>query len=137
MSCCRYLPSNYPSPHFLFHFFQLPTLHLSSFTDVASAGTSLSENQFIYSVCTDVFSQPVTIPCGHSFCIACISKYWDSNDFCNCPVCKMSFETKPDVCMNTLMTEFATYFRKSAEVRPAGNDRLKLKPVVGSVLRCV
>lgn len=38
------------------------------------------------SVCFDVFKQPVTAPCGHSFCRSCIVAVAD--DTCACPTCE-------------------------------------------------
>uniref|UniRef100_A0A8C1MJA3 Uncharacterized protein n=1 Tax=Cyprinus carpio TaxID=7962 RepID=A0A8C1MJA3_CYPCA len=46
------------------------------------------------SVCLDVFRNPVTIPCGHSFCKDCITCLWDK-DVRRCPQCKQSFPNKP------------------------------------------
>uniref|UniRef100_A0A674F3C4 Uncharacterized protein n=1 Tax=Salmo trutta TaxID=8032 RepID=A0A674F3C4_SALTR len=47
--------------------------------------------QFLCSICLDVFTEPVSIPCGHNFCKACISGYWDTSDLCQCPMCKEKF----------------------------------------------
>ncbi|CDQ76229.1 unnamed protein product [Oncorhynchus mykiss] len=47
-----------------------------------------SEEQLQCSICLDVFAEPVTTPCGHNFCKACIRGYWDSTDVCMCPTCK-------------------------------------------------
>ncbi|CAL8313451.1 unnamed protein product [Boreogadus saida] len=44
---------------------------------MASANTSWSEEDFSCSICLDVFSSPVTTPCGHNFCRTCITKFWD------------------------------------------------------------
>ncbi|CAL8384634.1 unnamed protein product [Arctogadus glacialis] len=35
---------------------------------MASAKTSWSEENFLCSICLDVFSSPVSTPCGHNFC---------------------------------------------------------------------
>uniref|UniRef100_A0A674E5B3 E3 ubiquitin-protein ligase TRIM39-like n=1 Tax=Salmo trutta TaxID=8032 RepID=A0A674E5B3_SALTR len=46
----------------------------------------LSEDQFQCSICRDVFTEPVSTPCGHNFCKACISGYWDTTSLCQCPM---------------------------------------------------
>uniref|UniRef100_A0A674F284 Uncharacterized protein n=1 Tax=Salmo trutta TaxID=8032 RepID=A0A674F284_SALTR len=51
---------------------------------------------FLCSICLDVFTEPVSIPCGHNFCKACISGYWDTSDLCQCPMCKEKFYRRPD-----------------------------------------
>uniref|UniRef100_A0A668UQ71 RING-type domain-containing protein n=1 Tax=Oreochromis aureus TaxID=47969 RepID=A0A668UQ71_OREAU len=45
-----------------------------------------SEDQFLCSICLDVFTDPVSIPCGHNFCKNCITQYWDMNQRCQCPM---------------------------------------------------
>lgn len=40
-------------------------------------GSFLSDDQFACSICLDVFNNPSSTPCGHSFCMGCISRYWD------------------------------------------------------------
>lgn len=40
-------------------------------------GSFLSDDQFLCSICLDVFTNPSSIPCGHTFCMTCITKYWD------------------------------------------------------------
>lgn len=61
-------------------------------------------------ICLERFRVPVTIPCGHTFCQACISRCWDSNtsNKHQCPVCSTTFETKPLLKRNvslSLLTE--------------------------------
>ncbi|XP_051025768.1 tripartite motif-containing protein 60-like [Acomys russatus] len=43
-------------------------------------------------ICLDFFLDPVTTPCGHNFCHACLSLWWNNvNDIFLCPVCKTCF----------------------------------------------
>uniref|UniRef100_A0A674F452 E3 ubiquitin-protein ligase TRIM39-like n=1 Tax=Salmo trutta TaxID=8032 RepID=A0A674F452_SALTR len=63
---------------------------------VKSGKSLLSEEQFLCSICLDVFTEPVSIPCGHNFCKACISGYWDTSDLCQCPMCKEKFYRRPE-----------------------------------------
>ncbi|XP_045081328.1 E3 ubiquitin-protein ligase TRIM39-like [Coregonus clupeaformis] len=83
---------------------------------MASSSSFLSEEQFLCSVCLDVFTEPVAIPCGHNFCKICIRKYWDSNDLCQCPMCKKVFDRRPDLFVNNFISEMAAQFRKSVQV---------------------
>ncbi|XP_064873485.1 zinc finger protein RFP-like [Oncorhynchus nerka] len=86
------------------------------YTDMASSSSFLLEEQFLCSICLDVFTEPVTIPCGHNFCKACIRKYWERNDLCQCPMCKNVFDKKTDLFVNNLISEMAAQFRKSVQV---------------------
>ncbi|KAJ8383103.1 hypothetical protein SKAU_G00038810 [Synaphobranchus kaupii] len=85
----------------------------------------LSEVQFECSICLDIFSRPTSIPCGHSFCMACIGGYWDSTDLCQCPLCKESFEGRPKLCINRSLAEVAELFRKT---RVNDSDRTPARP---------
>uniref|UniRef100_A0A8C6T9N6 Uncharacterized protein n=1 Tax=Neogobius melanostomus TaxID=47308 RepID=A0A8C6T9N6_9GOBI len=50
----------------------------------------LDKEQFLCSICLEVFSEPVSTPCGHNFCKCCISQTWDTNESCFCPCVKRS-----------------------------------------------
>ncbi|XP_071395895.1 E3 ubiquitin-protein ligase TRIM21-like [Centroberyx affinis] len=81
---------------------------------MSAASSLLSEEQFLCSVCLDVFTDPVTIPCGHNFCKNCITQHWDINAPCQCPMCNKLFYTRPELHVNTFICEMAAQFRKSA-----------------------
>uniref|UniRef100_A0A8C9YPQ7 E3 ubiquitin-protein ligase TRIM39-like n=1 Tax=Sander lucioperca TaxID=283035 RepID=A0A8C9YPQ7_SANLU len=82
---------------------------------MSAASCLLTEDQFLCSICLDVFTDPVTIPCGHNFCKTCITKHWDINVQCQCPNCKEVFNTRPELQVNTLISEVAAQFRQSAQ----------------------
>ncbi|XP_064795787.1 E3 ubiquitin-protein ligase TRIM39-like [Oncorhynchus masou masou] len=84
---------------------------------MATSSSLLSEEQFLCSICLDVFTEPVSIPCGHNFCKACITKYWDTSDLCQCPMCKNTFDKRPDLFVNTFISEMAAQFRQTVEVK--------------------
>uniref|UniRef100_A0A3Q0SQT4 RING-type domain-containing protein n=1 Tax=Amphilophus citrinellus TaxID=61819 RepID=A0A3Q0SQT4_AMPCI len=50
-----------------------------------------SEDQFLCSICVDVFTDPVSTPCGHNFCKKCITQHWDINVVSQCPLCTKFF----------------------------------------------
>ena len=86
--------------------------------------TSWSEENFSCSICLDVFNSPVTTACGHNFCRTCITKFWDEQVQYKCPVCNEIFHTRPDLRINTLLSELAAQFRTSIRVK----DQLCVKP---------
>ncbi|KAM4623330.1 E3 ubiquitin-protein ligase TRIM39-like [Polymixia lowei] len=83
---------------------------------MASCSSLLTEEQFQCSICLDVFNNPVSTPCGHNYCEACIKDYWDSAAICQCPLCKTTFERRPGLRVNTFISEFATLFKMSLKV---------------------
>uniref|UniRef100_A0A3B1J5V8 E3 ubiquitin-protein ligase TRIM39-like n=1 Tax=Astyanax mexicanus TaxID=7994 RepID=A0A3B1J5V8_ASTMX len=42
----------------------------------------LSEDQLQCSICLEVFTDPVSTPCGHNFCMVCLRSYWASSSHC-------------------------------------------------------
>ncbi|XP_014845941.1 PREDICTED: E3 ubiquitin-protein ligase TRIM21-like [Poecilia mexicana] len=80
-----------------------------------SSGTYLwSEDQFLCSICLDVFVNPVTTPCGHNFCRTCITKTWNGSSLYKCPLCNEHFTSKPELRTNTLFSEVVDQFRREA-----------------------
>nr|XP_061810650.1 E3 ubiquitin-protein ligase TRIM39-like [Nerophis lumbriciformis] len=77
-----------------------------------SSPGNLSEEQVHCSICLDVFTNPVSIPCGHNFCQACILGYWKSSPLYQCPMCKKSFYKRPDISVNTVLREIAEQFKE-------------------------
>ncbi len=42
-------------------------------------------------VCQDIFTDPVVLLCGHSFCKDCLQQWWRQSALHTCPVCKEIF----------------------------------------------
>ncbi|XP_033985521.1 E3 ubiquitin-protein ligase TRIM21-like isoform X2 [Trematomus bernacchii] len=89
---------------------------------MAAASYLTSEDQFLCSICLDVFTDPVTIPCGHNFCKDCITEHWDRSDRCQCPMCKEAFNTRPDLRVNTFISEMVAQFRQSAQQKASSSS---------------
>ncbi|XP_056462619.1 E3 ubiquitin/ISG15 ligase TRIM25-like [Gadus chalcogrammus] len=79
--------------------------------------TLWSEEDFSCSICLDVFNSPVTTPCGHNFCRACITVFWDDIVQFKCPVCNELFHTRPVLRVNTLISGMVDQFRSSVRVK--------------------
>ncbi|XP_074489704.1 E3 ubiquitin-protein ligase TRIM21-like [Sebastes fasciatus] len=89
---------------------------------MCAASCLLTEDQFLCSICLDVFTDPVTIPCGHNFCKTCITKHWDINVPFQCPNCKKIFSTRPELQVNTFISEMAAQFRQSAQQKASSSS---------------
>ncbi|XP_047435187.1 E3 ubiquitin-protein ligase TRIM21-like [Mugil cephalus] len=88
-----------------------------------SAARSLrSEDQFLCSICLDVFTDPVSTSCGHNFCKHCITQHWDTTDLCKCPLCKEMFHTRPQLKINTLFSEMVAEFRHEAQQKASSSS---------------
>ncbi|KAF4100754.1 E3 ubiquitin-protein ligase TRIM39-like [Onychostoma macrolepis] len=71
------------------------------------------------SICLDVFTDPVSTPCGHNFCKTCLNKCWDNSQTCNCPYCKETFKQRPDLKINTTLRELTGHYKnKNPEEKP-------------------
>ncbi|XP_032363663.1 E3 ubiquitin-protein ligase TRIM21 isoform X5 [Etheostoma spectabile] len=89
---------------------------------MAAANYLQSEDQFLCSICLDVFSDPVSTPCGHNFCKTCITDHWNTNDQYLCPLCKERFTRRPDLRVNTFISEMVAQFRQSAQQKASSSS---------------
>ncbi|KAM8750171.1 E3 ubiquitin-protein ligase TRIM21-like [Acanthopagrus schlegelii] len=89
---------------------------------MSAASCLLTEDEFLCSICLDVFTDPVSTPCGHNFCKTCITKHWDKNVPCQCPNCKEGFDTRPKLQINTFISEMAAQFRQSAQQKASSSS---------------
>nr|XP_046263814.1 finTRIM family, member 67 [Scatophagus argus] len=83
---------------------------------MAQAGVVLDKDQFNCSICLDVLKDPVTIPCGHSYCSDCIRNYWDQDDYLGvfvCPQCRQNFNPRPLLARNTMLADVVEKFQRT------------------------
>ncbi|XP_020499476.1 E3 ubiquitin/ISG15 ligase TRIM25 isoform X2 [Labrus bergylta] len=74
---------------------------------MAQANISVTESQFRCPICLDTLKNPVSTPCGHTYCMSCINNYWDqaeSGQF-SCPQCRETFSPRPMLRRNTVLSE--------------------------------
>nr|XP_040035776.1 zinc-binding protein A33-like [Gasterosteus aculeatus aculeatus] len=74
-------------------------------------GSVLTEDQFTCSICLEVFVEPVSTPCGHSFCKACLQGYWNHSKKFLCPMCKKSYSKRPEMSVNRVLAEISSQFQ--------------------------
>ncbi|XP_053194349.1 E3 ubiquitin-protein ligase TRIM39-like [Scomber japonicus] len=80
------------------------------------------EDHFLCSICLDVFTDPVSTPCGHNFCKNCINEHWNSDVQYPCPLCEKVFNTKPELEVNTLFSEMVSQFRQEAQQKASSSS---------------
>uniref|UniRef100_A0A8C4SQB5 E3 ubiquitin/ISG15 ligase TRIM25-like n=1 Tax=Erpetoichthys calabaricus TaxID=27687 RepID=A0A8C4SQB5_ERPCA len=73
---------------------------------MAAPQLSLSADRYSCSVCLDILKQPVTIPCGHNYCMKCITDCWDKADKDGvCPQCRQVFVSRPLIKRNEMLKD--------------------------------
>ncbi|CAM4452987.1 unnamed protein product [Leuciscus chuanchicus] len=70
------------------------------------------EEELSCPVCTELFTDPVLLSCGHSFCRQCINDHWTSSRSRNCPVCRQLSPQQP-VSNLSLRNTCESYLREN------------------------
>uniref|UniRef100_A0A8C4TCZ5 Uncharacterized protein n=1 Tax=Erpetoichthys calabaricus TaxID=27687 RepID=A0A8C4TCZ5_ERPCA len=89
---------------------------------MAEAQLFVSQDEFTCSICQDTLTDPVSIPCGHNFCLKCLTNYWNQSQVCSCPHCRHVFMLRPELKRNTLLNEVIKKLKKTALSSPPSQN---------------
>ncbi|KAM9463350.1 uncharacterized protein ACWYII_009089 isoform 3-T6 [Salvelinus alpinus] len=88
----------------------------------ALTASLLAEDHFRCSVCTGVLNEPVSFPCGHSFCRQCIETYWNKpvkKKVYDCPGCQRRYLTCPVLFTNLTLDKVIRKLQQTGFKVPA------------------
>uniref|UniRef100_A0A8C8I0Y7 Tripartite motif-containing protein 16-like n=2 Tax=Oncorhynchus tshawytscha TaxID=74940 RepID=A0A8C8I0Y7_ONCTS len=74
------------------------------------------QDPFFCSICLDLLKDPVTIHCGHSYCMGCINGCWDQDDLkgvYSCPQCRHTFTPRPVLNRSTVLVEVVEKLKRT------------------------
>ncbi|XP_046505180.1 E3 ubiquitin/ISG15 ligase TRIM25-like [Equus quagga] len=70
------------------------------------------------SICLEPFKEPVTTPCGHNFCGACLDETWASlGSPYRCPQCRAVYQARPQLHKNTVLCAVVEQFLQAKLTR--------------------
>ncbi|CAG5897868.1 unnamed protein product [Menidia menidia] len=91
---------------------------------MATTISLLPEKHFLCSLCRGIFTNPVTTPCGHSFCLSCLCQYWSRHLSRYCPDCRRVFTDRPDLSVNRILAEVSDKYRKAQPQKPPDEEKV-------------
>ncbi|XP_015237769.1 PREDICTED: E3 ubiquitin/ISG15 ligase TRIM25-like [Cyprinodon variegatus] len=90
------------------------------------AAKSEAPDSLCCSICLEVLKKPVTLHCGHSYCMDCVNCYWDQKDpkgVCSCPQCRHTFSSRPVLNKNTVLVDLIEKMADSERAAPLGEKK--------------
>ncbi|KAE8588874.1 hypothetical protein XENTR_v10022791 [Xenopus tropicalis] len=77
--------------------------------------TASVRSELTCSVCREIYTDSVTLPCGHNYCQVCIERHWawqeEVKEDPSCPLCMKTYRRRPELNRNLNLRNIAEQFR--------------------------
>lgn len=99
------------------------------------------QDPFSCYICLDLLEDPVTVPCGHSYCRRCITSLWDRQPVPSCPQCLQSFSPCPVLMQNTILGVLVDQLQHRGRLDPvdcsAGAEDVACDSCIGVKMKAI
>uniref|UniRef100_A0A3B3CH91 Uncharacterized protein n=1 Tax=Oryzias melastigma TaxID=30732 RepID=A0A3B3CH91_ORYME len=79
-------------------------------------GIQIDRERFSCPLCLSLFIEPVSLPCGHCYCMHCANKHLDHEEdsgIYSCPECRQEFVSRPLLVRNNVLAFVVDELRKA------------------------
>lgn len=84
---------------------------------MAEKGVQLDRKIFSCPICFNLLSDPVSTPCGHSYCMDCVQGFWNQEEakgkIPSCPQCRQTYSPRPILLKNAMLAVLVEEINKS------------------------
>uniref|UniRef100_A0A8C6UT26 E3 ubiquitin/ISG15 ligase TRIM25-like n=1 Tax=Neogobius melanostomus TaxID=47308 RepID=A0A8C6UT26_9GOBI len=86
------------------------------------AQRALSQEALTCPICLEILTVPVTLHCGHSYCMDCIETNWNREVSYSCPQCRESFTPRPVLVKSTVLANLVEELKTTGLIAPPADQ---------------
>uniref|UniRef100_A0A3B5MVP1 Tripartite motif containing 107 n=1 Tax=Xiphophorus couchianus TaxID=32473 RepID=A0A3B5MVP1_9TELE len=80
-----------------------------------SDGASFPADKLTCPICLQLFSEPISLPCGHTYCFLCLKNMEEGLDQHRCPECQAEYQGTTALLKNVKISKFIETYKDTAE----------------------
>lgn len=84
-------------------------------------------DSFICSICFDIYEEPCTLPCGHTFCNKCLVELRGGGTQARCPNCRAGFTNVPErtISLHDIVEHIVSKAVRRGQMPPRGTPLIR------------